>query len=124
MSELDAFLPFILKSSSEDRRRILSALLTIESACKDIRSACEDELRALELKAVSQAPPKLQNAGQKIYLTPDEAAAFLGRSVKTLANYRSRGGGPPYFKRGRIYYREDDLTAWLNAAQKTSTSQN
>lgn len=33
---------------------------------------------------------------------------------KTLANWRSRGEGPPYLKiGGRIYYPESDLDEWL-----------
>lgn len=33
-------------------------------------------------------------------LTPDELAVMLGMSVRTLANWRSTGKGPPYLKIG------------------------
>jgi hypothetical protein len=41
------------------------------------------------------------------------AADFLGYQPKTLANMRSRGVGPRFLKRGRIFYFEADLIAWL-----------
>ena len=50
------------------------------------------------------------------------AAAFLGLSKKTLEAYRLRGGGPTYFKAGRIRYAEADLLAWLESCRRTSTS--
>lgn len=58
-------------------------------------------------------------------LVPADAAAVTGISKKTLANYRSRGGGPPYFKIGGsfIRYDEDDLIAWMRSRRLTSTSQ-
>ena len=36
------------------------------------------------------------------------AAEFLGLSKKTLEAYRLRGGGPAYYKVGRIRYSEAD----------------
>lgn len=61
-------------------------------------------------------------AGQ--LLTPAEAALRTGISKKTLANYRSRGGGPAYFKVGPfIRYDEGDLNAWMRSRRYTSTSQ-
>ena len=41
------------------------------------------------------------------------AATYTGRSVKTLAQWRCRGIGPRYVKRGRIYYYKEDLDEWL-----------
>jgi hypothetical protein len=39
------------------------------------------------------------------------AALYLGLSVKTLAMHASRGTGPTFIKRGRVFYfRHDD---WL-----------
>jgi len=37
------------------------------------------------------------------------AAAYLGLSIKTLAMQRWRGNGPPFVKRGRIFYYREDL---------------
>ena len=64
----------------------------------------------------------MENSLTSEYLSPAQAAAFLGRSVKTLANYRHKGTGPAYRKRGRIYYLRSDLIAWLDGARRTSTS--
>ena len=50
------------------------------------------------------------------------AGAFLELSPRTLEAYRLRGGGPPYFKAGRIRYAEADLLAWLESCRRTSTS--
>ena len=51
------------------------------------------------------------------------AAAFLARSVKTLAMWRSTGkGGPPYRKRGRVTYRVGDLRAFVGGKLRTSTA--
>ncbi len=41
------------------------------------------------------------------------AAQFLGLSVKTMAMMRSAGTGPRFIKRGRIFYFQHDLEAWM-----------
>ena len=52
------------------------------------------------------------------------AASYLGLKEKTLAMMRSRGTGPQFIKRGRIFYFREDLDTWLNARGKLiSTSQ-
>lgn len=57
------------------------------------------------------------------YLRTREAARFLGMSPRTLEKLRVIGGGPPYFKRGRLcLYTIADLTAWVEAGRRTSTS--
>lgn len=46
--------------------------------------------------------------------TPGEIAAFLRKSEKTLANWRSQGIGPPYQKvNGRVLYDWPDVRTWL-----------
>lgn len=51
------------------------------------------------------------------WLTPAEAAAFLGFTPKTLANWRSAKAGPAYNCVGnRIRYRFSALTAFQDAA--------
>ena len=66
----------------------------------------------------------------KIQVFPDgrldvaNAANYLGLKEKTLAMMRCQGNGPKFIKRGRIFYFQYDLDAWLNANGKlTSTSQ-
>jgi predicted DNA-binding transcriptional regulator AlpA len=46
--------------------------------------------------------------------TPDEVAAFLRKPPKTLAEWRSRGLGPRYFKIGRdVRYDWAAVHEWL-----------
>lgn len=60
--------------------------------------------------------------------TPDgrmdrrNAALYLGLSVKTLAQYASRGTGPKFIKRGRCWYRKEALDEWLRSAEVASTA--
>ena len=42
-----------------------------------------------------------------------EAAHYLRLELRTLVNWRSRGGGPRYRKHGgRVLYHIDDLESW------------
>jgi hypothetical protein len=41
------------------------------------------------------------------------AARYLGLSVKTLAMHATRGTGPRFIKRGRVFYFRADLDQWL-----------
>ena len=41
------------------------------------------------------------------------AARYFGLSVKTLAMYVTRGTGPKFIKRGRVFYFREDLDQWL-----------
>ena len=51
------------------------------------------------------------------------AATYLGLAEKTLAMMRSKGKGPKFVKRGRIYYYLEDLDKWLREARVSSTAQ-
>ena len=49
---------------------------------------------------------------------------YLGIARKTLASWRSKGKGPRFIDRGRIFYYKADLDDWLNGAGRfTSTAQ-
>jgi hypothetical protein len=49
-------------------------------------------------------------------VTPEQAAAIYGLNLGTLGNIRSRREGPRFYRQGRrIFYRVDDLEAWLFA---------
>ncbi|MCP3719125.1 helix-turn-helix domain-containing protein [Paraburkholderia sp. CNPSo 3281] len=51
------------------------------------------------------------------------AATYTGYTVKTLAMWRSQGKGPPFVKRGRVWYFIADLDAWLReGASRGATS--
>mgnify|MGYP000853008536 FL=1 len=63
-------------------------------------------------------------------LTPLQAAKFLGVSPRTLANWRSRGGGPKYTKLGNpppqgrqdrrpVRYRLHDLETYGTTLSRT-----
>jgi excisionase family DNA binding protein len=51
-------------------------------------------------------------------------AKQLKCDVKTLQAWRSRGGGPPFVKVGRLVrYRAEDVKAWVESRRKRSTSE-
>lgn len=59
-------------------------------------------------------------------LTPREASALSGLSVKTLANLRCQGGGAPYYRIGGgkfVRYDQHELASWMRSRRFTSTSQ-
>jgi len=61
---------------------------------------------------------------QKENLTPDEAAAKLNRSRVTLERWRRLRQGPPYLRiMGRVLYRADDITRWLDAQRQEPGAQ-
>lgn len=52
-------------------------------------------------------------------LTPNDLASELGVSTRTLTTWRTKGGGPDFFRMGNsaqanVRYRESDVIAWLN----------
>jgi predicted DNA-binding transcriptional regulator AlpA len=58
-------------------------------------------------------------------LRPDQAAALLNMTPRTLEAWRHRGGGPPYVRiSGRaVRYRRGDLLAWAGARVVRSTAE-
>lgn len=50
------------------------------------------------------------------------AAAYLGLAVKTLAMHASNGTGPSFIKKGRVWYRQAALDAWLDGGVASSTA--
>lgn len=60
-------------------------------------------------------PPRL--------LRTQEAARFLGISIRTLEKHRTYGTGPTYKKiGGRVLYAIRDLEAWSDIGTRKSTS--
>lgn len=50
-------------------------------------------------------------------------AARLGFSVRTLQQWRVKGGGPPYLKIGSaVRYNPEAVDAWLNDRTRSNTS--
>lgn len=57
-------------------------------------------------------------------LNEGRTAELLGVSVRTLQNWRLRGGGPRYLKLGRsVRYRVSDLTAFMEGCLAASTTE-
>lgn len=60
------------------------------------------------------------------FLTPQQLSARWGSriGVRTLANWRSSGNGPPFVKiGGAIAYKLRDVEAWEDKQTVSSTSQ-
>jgi hypothetical protein len=76
----------------------------------------------LPITPLPAAPqPSVETEG---LLFPEEAAAYLGLSVLTLADYRCKGGGPVFAKSGRLVrYRRSWLDAWIESRSYSSTSE-
>lgn len=58
---------------------------------------------------------------------PEVLALVLGYSIKTLANKRLTGDGPPFVKlggsrRGAVGYRRSDWRAWLAKRTRINTA--
>jgi len=51
------------------------------------------------------------------WLTTAECAKLLGRPMKTVIDWRSRGLGPAYFKCGRVRYLRADVMAFREATR-------
>lgn len=49
---------------------------------------------------------------------------YTGLAEKTLAMMRSKGTGPKFVKRGRVFYFQADIDTWMNSqGRHTSTAQ-
>lgn len=55
-------------------------------------------------------------------VAPDVAAYVIGISEGTLKNWRNADTGPDYFRAGRIWYRLDDLLAWIEARRSIGST--
>lgn len=67
------------------------------------------------------------NAHPRLSVSANEAAAMLGVSPRTLANWRTHRVGPAFVRVGRVHsrtlYRINDLKTWLDANRvETSAS--
>ena len=58
-------------------------------------------------------------------INENEAAGFIGYSVRALQGWRVKGGGPRFIKVSArsIRYRRRDLIAWAESRLKASTSE-
>lgn len=68
-----------------------------------VAATFEDDENARAARAAKGSP----------FLSPEQAAFYLGLSVRTLQEYRSAGKGPRFRRHSRhIRYHIDDLDAW------------
>lgn len=56
-------------------------------------------------------------------LTENEAASFLGFTIRALQGWRVKGGGPKFVKIGKkaVRYRRRDLIAWTEDNVRANT---
>lgn len=67
-----------------------------------------------------EKPTSLEERG---FFSEKDAASFLGSKPSTLRAWRVKGKGPRYYKiGGKVFYREGDLSAWIEAQARSSTS--
>jgi hypothetical protein len=58
------------------------------------------------------------------FLSTSQSAEQLRVSPRTLEKYRVTGGGPKFFKIGRlVYYTPETLEEWTASRLRTSTSE-
>ncbi len=58
-------------------------------------------------------------SADRTYLRPPKVADKLGVSIGTLANWRTKRIGPPFYKKGDlILYRDDEIDAWVRASAR------
>ncbi len=57
-------------------------------------------------------------------INENEAAGFIGYTIRALQGWRVKGGGPKFIKVSArsIQYRRRDLIEWAESRLKTSTS--
>ncbi len=61
---------------------------------------------------------------QSVNVLPDgrmdtkNTAIYSGLSEKTLAMMRSKGEGPEYIKRGKVFYFIDKVDEWIKAGRR------
>jgi predicted DNA-binding transcriptional regulator AlpA len=57
-------------------------------------------------------------------ITPAETAVETDLSQHTLAIYRCRGNGPPYYKVGKfVRYDREEVRQWMRSRRYRSTSE-
>jgi hypothetical protein len=60
------------------------------------------------------------NYSRQNVMSPEELANEYGISVQRLADLRSQGKGPPYFKFGGVWYPKDGFDRWAEQSMKGS----
>jgi hypothetical protein len=60
---------------------------------------------------------------RRSYLKTNSAAEKIGVTPETLANWRWKQIGPPYYRvQGLILYRDDEIDAWVAAGRQSTVA--
>lgn len=109
-------------ASKTEKKATICERQKLAQALVNIANVLDAQLNGTVLSDVlrSRLPP---DQTQTVLGTSD-AAKYLGVAPKTLAMWRWRGvGGPVYLKHGsKVVYRRSDLSAFLQGAERASTS--
>ena len=76
------------------------------------------DYKPISMEGVMSLPELIELLSEK------QAAEYIGGlTPKALQAWRCRGGGPPFFKIGRlIRYERTDLDGWLSTRRRESTA--
>lgn len=76
-----------------------------------------DDLAEVVRAAVREALADVRERPAPGWLTPQQAAVYLGISVPKLEAWRLGGGGPPFTRLSRrlVRYSRAELDAWMRA---------
>lgn len=68
---------------------------------------------------LADAQRLIEARGADALLTTRHVAALLNKAVPTVSDWRVRGTGPKYTRRGTCLYRWADVQAWLAGGEVT-----
>lgn len=75
-------------------------------------------------RRAKKRPKRRRRPADPNLLTPKDAASLLGKSERTLEEWRRVGKGPKYSKDGRsIWYRRDRIAEYLADREGQSTEE-
>lgn len=93
--------------------------MSIEEALREmVRMELSAQMPEIEARVEARLRGK---ADGERYVTTEEAAQIVGKSVASLETWRSRGGGPPFIRTGArkgIKYKVCDLHEWMGIRKR------
>lgn len=72
---------------------------------------------------LAEAQGIIKARGADALLTTRHVAALLNKAVATVRDWRTRGIGPRYIRRGTCVYRWSDVQSWLADGAVNTTDQ-
>ncbi len=126
-SELPASNPDQRATGLTNRAMILCEAGDVTGAIRTAKAISDPYEQARVLAGIAEAQAAKGYAGGpggNLYLTQQEAAAYLRLSPRTLERHRVAGTGSVYVKLGRrVLYRRSDLDDWAASRTFGSTSE-